>query len=78
MSDICDEDAFYVVQIQAVASYRLTADGCELMRLFFASHNGYGDPYHLVRELESGDVDYYVKYLRMTPALLQHILPGAN
>ena len=77
MADSSDEEHFHILQIQAVAvqmHMQRKARKREYMRSVFANRKVHGDYHQLVKELELGDDEFYVRYLRMTPELLEYIL----
>ena len=50
------------------------AQGRFYMRLIFAQRKEHGDYHQLVGELELGDSEYFPRYLRMTPDIVEDIL----
>ena len=77
MSDISEEDALYLLQLQTmVVLDQLDNDHArrDYMRPVFARRKQQGDYYHLVRELEMADAEYFGRYARFSPALLEEVL----
>ena len=74
-----DDDMLRVLQIQTIAvamqmRRKKKPQRRLYMRSIFAQRKEHGDYHQLVRELELGDSEYYLRYLRMTPDLLEDIL----
>ena len=74
MADLSsDDDMLRLLQIQTIAvamqmrRKKNIAQRLFYMRLIFAQRKEHGDYHQLVRELELGDSEYYLRYLRMTP-----------
>ena len=72
-----DDDMLRLLQIQTIAvgmqmRRKKKPQRRLYMRSIFAQRKEHGDYHQLVRELELGD--YYLRYLRMTPDLLEDIL----
>ncbi len=78
MADSSDEEHFHLLRIQAVAvrmrMQRKARQRNEYMRGIFANRKVHGDYHQLVKELELGDAEFYVRYIRNTPDLLEVIL----
>ena len=77
MADISQEDALYLLQLQTmVVLDQLDDDDArrDYMRPVFARRKQQGDYYHLVRELEIADAEYFGRYAQFSPALLEELL----
>ena len=65
MADISQEDALYLLQLQTmVVLDQLDDDDArrDYMRPVFARRKQQGDYYHLVREFEIADAEYFGRY----------------
>ena len=78
MAEITDEEALQVVQLQTMAVMCYLEDDHlsqrSYIRPIFARRKEQGDFYHLVRELELADNEYFCRYARFSPALLEDVL----
>ena len=75
MAEIIDEGALQVVQLQTMAVMEDDhLSQSSYIRPIFARRKEQGDFYHLVRELELADNEYFCRYARFSPALLEEVL----
>ena len=78
MAEITDEEALQVVQLQTMAVMCYLEDDHlsqrSYIRPIFARRKEQGDFYHLVRELELAGNEYFCRYARFSPALLEEVL----
>ena len=78
MAEITDEEALQIVQLQTMAVVCYLEDDHlsqrSYIRPIFARRKEQGDFYHLVRELELADNEYFCRYARFSPALLEDVL----
>ena len=77
MADISEEDALYLLQLQTmVVLDQLDDDHArrDYMRPVFARRKQQGDNYQVVRELEMADAEYFGRYARFSPAVLDEVL----
>ncbi len=77
MADISEEDALCLVQLQTIVVLHHFDDNesrRDYMRPVFARRKQQGDYYQLVRELEIADAEYFGRYARFSPALLEEVL----
>ena len=70
MAEITDEEALQVVQLQTMAVMCYLEDDHLSQRQIFARRKEQGDFYHLVRELELADNEYFCRHARFSPAIL--------
>ena len=77
MSDISQEDALYLLQLQTMVVLDQLDDNesrRDYMRPLFDRRKQQGDYYQLVRELDMADAEYFGRYARLSPALLEEVL----